>query len=142
AQLACQLATIIHLILACCHMSGKFYDDRTAQWASVALVAALHTLPVAGTALYIFDQYVNPRNLAAFASIFAILEVLERKYVRAGVWLAFAAAMHPLMAVFAFSYAFLLVCMEKFNIGLAFLGAWFSVQFYFQRPLDAYQSAA
>jgi len=70
------------------------------------------------------------------------VEVLERKYVRAGVWLAFAAAMHPLMAVFALSYAFLLVGMEKFNVGLAFLGAWFPVQFSFQRPSEAYQAAA
>src|SRR5437899_6518191 len=46
------------------------------------------------------------------------------------------------MTVFAFSYAFLLVCMEKFNIGLAFLGAWFPVQFSFQRPSEAYQAAA
>jgi len=142
ALFAWQLASMFLLLLACWRLSGKCFADRPARWASVALVAALLTLPVAGTALYIFDQYVNPRNLAAFASIFAIVEVLERKYVRAGVWLAFAAAMHPLMAVFAFSYAFLLVCMEKFNIGLAFLGAWFPVQFSFQRPSEAYQAAA
>src|SRR5438876_3542837 len=142
ALFAWQLASIFLLLLACWRLSGKCFADRPAQWASVALVAALLTLPVAGTALYIFDQYVNPRNLAAFASIFALVEVLERHYVRAGVWLAFAAAMHPLMAVFALSYAFLLVCMEKFNIGLAFLGAWFPVQFSFQRPSEAYQAAA
>jgi len=142
ALFAWQVASIFLLLLACWRLSGKCFADRPAQWASVALVAALLTLPVAGTALYIFDQYVNPRNLAAFASIFALVEVLERKYVRAGVWLAFAAAMHPLMAVFALSYAFLLVGMEKSNLGPAFLGAWFPVQFSFQRPSEAYQAAA
>src|SRR5207245_11576051 len=36
----------------------------------------------------------------------------------------------------------LLVVMEKFNLGLAFLGAWFPVQFSFQRPSEAYHAAA
>ena len=44
---------------------------------------ALLTIPVAGTALYIMDQYLNPRNLAAFAVIFAVARTLEKKYVRA-----------------------------------------------------------
>ena len=43
------------------------------------MIAALLTLPVAGTALYVIDQYVNPRNLVAFAAIFAIVKVIDRE---------------------------------------------------------------
>src|SRR5207247_10189300 len=67
--------------------------------------------------------------------------VRELNLVLEVVWLGFAPAMQLLMAVVAFSDAVLLVCMEKFNIGLAFLGAWFPVQFSFQRPSEAYQAA-
>jgi hypothetical protein len=59
------------------------------------------------------DQYLNPRNLAAFAGVFAITRVLEKKYVSVGVWLAFAGVVHPLMAFFAFSFSVLLVMFEK-----------------------------
>jgi len=46
------------------------------------------SIPVAGTALYIMDQYLNPRNLAAFAGIFMLARTLERSstaHVVAGV---------------------------------------------------------
>jgi hypothetical protein len=81
----------------------------------VALVAVLLTLPVAGTALYIMDQYVNPRNLTAFVGILAIAKVLDRKYITASLLLLLGAAIHPLMSVFAFSFCVLLLCMERFQ---------------------------
>jgi hypothetical protein len=80
------------------------------------LVAALLTLPVAGTALYIMDQYPNPRNLTAFVGVLAIAKVLDRKYITALLLLLFGAAIHPLMSVFAFSFCILLLCVEKFQI--------------------------
>jgi len=69
----------------------------------------LLTLPVAGTALYIMDQYMNPRNLVAFATVFAVTRVLEKRYLQAALFLTFAAAIHPLMAVFAIFYCLLLI---------------------------------
>jgi hypothetical protein len=89
-------------------------DDR-ARWAAVALMAALLTLPIAGTALYILDQYLNPRNLAAFAALFAVAEVLHRKYGRAGLWLVFAAAMHPFMASFAILFCVWIILLDCFR---------------------------
>ena len=59
------------------------------------------------------DQYLNPRNLAAFAGIFAVARTLEKKYVRAFLWLAFAASVHPLMWAFPFSFCVLLLVMEN-----------------------------
>jgi hypothetical protein len=110
------LASIFLLLLACWELSGLFFPDAPrARWGGVCLVAALLTIPVAGTALYIMDQYLNPRNLAAFAGIFMLVRTLERKYVRASLWLAFAVCMHPLMWVFPFSFCVLLLVMERFE---------------------------
>ena len=106
------VGSIFLLLVACWELSGKCFTTPAARWAGVVMVAALLTLPVAGTALYIMDQYTNPRNIAAFAAVFAIVRVLDKKYVSTVLWLALAAAVHPLMAAFAFSYCALLVLME------------------------------
>ncbi len=110
------IASIFLLLLACWQLSGVLFSTPRARWGAVCLVAALFTIPVAGTALYIMDQYLNPRNLAAFAAIFAVARTLERKYVRAVLWLMFAACVHPLMSAFALSYCLLLVVMEKWDV--------------------------
>ena len=114
--LAWQAASIFLLLLACWELADLFFPDSgRARWGGVCLVAALLTIPVAGTALYIMDQYLNPRNLAAFAGIFMLARTLEKKYLRAFLWLIFAAAMHPLMWVFPFSFCVLLLAIEKFE---------------------------
>ena len=110
-----QVASIFLLLLACWELSGVLFANMRARWGAVCLIAALLTIPVAGTALYIMDQYLNPRNLSAFAAIFAVARTLERKYLRAALWLAFAGSVHPLMAAFAFSFCILLVAMERFE---------------------------
>jgi len=109
------VASILLLLLACWELSVILFSSARARWAAVTMVAALLTIPVAGTALYIMDQYLNPRNLAAFAGIFAVARTLERKYVHALLWLAFAGSVHPLMAMFAFSFCVLLGVMEQFE---------------------------
>jgi hypothetical protein len=109
------VASIFLLLLACWELSGLCFASARARWGGVCLVAALLTIPVAGTALYIMDQYLNPRNLAAFAGIFMVVRTLEKKYVRAFAWLGFAACMHPLMWTFPFSFCVLLLAMERFE---------------------------
>jgi len=93
-------------------LSALCFASARARWGSVCLVAALLTIPVAGTALYIMDQYLNPRNLAAFAGVFALARTLERKYVRALLWIVFAACLHPLMWTFPFCFCALLLVMQ------------------------------
>lgn len=110
---AWHIASIFLLLLACWQMSALLFESPRARWGSVCLIAALLTTPVAGTALYIMDQYLNPRNLAAFASVFAVTRVFEKKYLRALVWIAFAACVHPLMWVFPFSFGALLLVVEQ-----------------------------
>src|SRR6202158_3289065 len=95
------LISIFLLLAASWRLASALFEEERARWAAVALMAALLTLPIAGTAIYILDQYLNPRNLAAFAALFAVAEVLHRKHGRAVLWLAFAAVVHPFMAAFA-----------------------------------------
>lgn len=111
-----QVAAIFLLLLACWELGSMFFpDSRRARWGGVCLVAALLTIPVAGTALYIMDQYLNPRNLAAFAGILMLARTLEKKYLRAVLWLIFAAGMHPLMWVFPCSFCVLWLVIEGFE---------------------------
>lgn len=110
------LLSIFLLLLACWELGGRLFPDSSrARWGGVCLVASLLTIPVAGTALYIVDQYLNPRNLAAFAGIFAVTRMVERKYLSAGMWLVLAACVHPLMWAFPFSFCALWFVMEWFG---------------------------
>ena len=109
------LVSIFLFLLACWELSGRCFPTFRARGAAVALVAGLLTLPVAGTDLYIMDQYLNPRNLSAFACLFAVTRTVERKYLRAIAWLGVALCVHPLMPMYAISFCMLLVAMEKYK---------------------------
>ena len=126
------LISIFLLLAASWRLASALFEDERARWAAVALMAALLTLPIAGTALYILDQYLNPRNLAAFAALFAVAEVLHRKYGRAILWLAFAAVVHPLMASFAIAFCLWLIVLDRYRP--RFLG--FAAALHFGITLD------
>jgi len=113
------VVSIFLFLLACWELSGRCFPRARVRWAGVALVAALLSLPVAGSDLYIVGQYLNPRNLSAFACLFAVTRVLEKKYLWAGLWLVLALSVHPLMPMYTISFCLLLVAMEKFERQLA-----------------------
>ncbi len=113
ALLLWHLASIFFLLLACWKIGKLCFDDERAQWGGVLLVAALLTIPVAGTALYILDEYLNPRSISTVTILFALIAVVERRYVRAVLWCAFTAVIHPLMVVFGVSYFALLLWLRR-----------------------------
>jgi hypothetical protein len=117
-------------------------NDNVACWAAVTFMAALLTLPIAGTFLYILDQFLNPRNLAAFSALFAVAEVLHRKYGRATLWLAFAAAMHPFMASFAILFCVWLILLDQFRPRFLGFAAALPFGITFQPPPAAYHEVA
>jgi hypothetical protein len=125
-----QIVSIFLMLAGTWRLASAFFpdprgdDQRTtdsrannfqARWAAVALMAVLLTLPIAGTWLYLLDQYLNPRNLAAFAGVFAIAETLHKRYVVTVLWLAFAAACHPFMASFSIMFCVWLVLLDRFE---------------------------
>lgn len=110
-----QLLSVFLLLLAAWQLTGKLFESELARWGGVVLLAGLLTVPVAGTALYIMDQYVNPRNIAAFAGLFAATRAIERKWIQATLWAVFAVAVHPLMGWFALSFCMLWLVMQWFE---------------------------
>jgi len=62
--------------------------------------------------LYIMDQYLNPRSLSTPAVLFIIINVVERRFLRALLWTLATAAVHPLMIVFGCAYVVILLSME------------------------------
>jgi hypothetical protein len=113
AMLLWHLLSIFLVLLACRQLANLLFDEPPARWAAVGLVAALLTIPVAGTALYILDEYLNPRSFALFATLFALAETIKKKYWAAGVWIVMAAMIHPLMAVFGVSLAAVVVLLRE-----------------------------
>lgn len=108
-----QVASFFLLLLACWGLVRRVFSTRRACWAGLFLVTALFTLPVAGTALYLMDPFLNPRNIIAFVEILAIVKVLERRYVTAAALLAFGVSVHPLMTAFSMSFCVLLAAMDR-----------------------------
>jgi hypothetical protein len=142
ALFACQVAAIFLLLLAVWELTARCFNSDLAQWGAVAFMAALLTLPVAGTALYVMDQYLNPRNLAAFSALFAVAKTVKRRYVRALGWLLFAAVCHPLMATFALSFCVLLVVFIKYEQKLPAFALLFPLAELFAPSSPAYHHAA
>jgi hypothetical protein len=97
--------SIFLLLLGCWHVGQLVFPSARARWGGAVLVASLLTLPVAGTALYIMDEYLSTRSISTPAVLFLIVNVVERKWVRAALWTVFTAVVHPLMVVFGVSYA-------------------------------------
>lgn len=115
ALLLWHFASILLLLVACWHLARLCFQSKVACWGSVTLVASLLTLPVAGTALYLMDQYLNTRSLSSFAVLFLLINVMERKLWRAGLWAIFTILIHPLMMVFGISLALLFAWMRSEN---------------------------
>ena len=113
AMLLWQLLAVWLFLFACWRISRLCFASPRAVWGGVALVAALLTIPVAGTSLYILDQYVNTRTLSTPMILLAIVNVVEHRWVRGLVWIVLTGLIHPLMVVFGAAYMFFLIWMER-----------------------------
>ena len=141
ALFAWQVASIFLLLLGAWQLTGSLFPGLRARWGALALLASLLTLPVAGTALYIIDPYVNPRNLAAFIGLFAIASVLEGRLGRAAIWLVIGVAVHPLMGSFPVALAFLLLVTKKFEGRTPAVAAVLPFRDLFRPPTAPYHEA-
>jgi hypothetical protein len=100
--------SVFLLLLAVRRFSARCFKTPEAQWGSVALVAALFTMPVAGTSLYIVDQYLHPRTLATALIVLSIVQMLDRRWLKAVLWIALAALLHIQMAFYGVLLGFFL----------------------------------
>jgi len=72
-------------LYACWELSAECFEEAEARWAAVGTVAALLTIPVAGTALYIADQYLTARSIVTFAVLFAVSNTLKNRPAKAAI---------------------------------------------------------
>jgi hypothetical protein len=138
--LAWHYLAIVVLLWGCWRISCRCFAETHAQWASVGLVAALLTLPIAGSGLYLVDQNLHPRALATAAILAAIVATLDRKYVLTGALLILAFVIHPIMASFGVSLCVFLAW--RLAPGSASLLALAPLGWIFDPTSDAWRAAA
>ena len=108
-----QVLSIFFFLWACWRIGRLAFGDSLAAWGGTVLVASLLTIPVAGTALYIMDQYLTTRALSTAATLWVIVEVIERRWIQAALWLLFTGLIHPLMVVFCLAYVVAWLAVDK-----------------------------
>jgi hypothetical protein len=104
AVLFWQFVSLFVILWAARRIAAQLFSEASAQWAGVATVAAMFTLPVAGTALNIADQHLHPRNIATALIVLAISRILEQKPWQAYPLALLAFTFHPLMGAFGLSF--------------------------------------
>jgi hypothetical protein len=104
AVLLWQWVCLFVALWSCWSIVGRLFEETTARWAGVAMVAAMFTLPVAGTGLYLMDQHLHPRNPATALILFAIARIMAGKRWQAVPLVALAFLLHPLMGALGASF--------------------------------------
>jgi hypothetical protein len=89
------------LLLASWNLGAACFRSDSARWGGVVLIAALLSVPVAGTALVIMDPYLTARSLSTPATLFAIAAFLSNRPRQTVAWLLLTALVHPQMSVYA-----------------------------------------
>jgi hypothetical protein len=113
ALLAWHLLSIFLMLWASWRIASLCFLEKRAVWCAVGVVACLLTMPVAGTALYLMDQYLTPRSLSTPLALHAVAWALERRYLRSSICAAAIGAIHPLMAVFAIGWVFIFIAVSN-----------------------------
>jgi hypothetical protein len=93
------------LLTASWRFAELCFDRPRAGLYGALLVAAVMTIPVAGTSLMLADPYLAARSLSTPLFLFALCYVLEDKLLRAGGCLLLASLLHPLMGVYGCALA-------------------------------------
>jgi hypothetical protein len=123
SELLWQCAALFLILWASRMIAARLFTEECARWAAVAMVAAMFTLPVAGTALNIADQHLHPRNLATALILIAVCRILQGKRWQAVPLLFVTLLLHPMMAAFGISFcAFLTLALLEpapFPLGAA-----------------------
>ncbi|HWT64863.1 MAG TPA: hypothetical protein VN151_02020, partial [Terracidiphilus sp.] len=100
-----QFASLALILFASWSIARILFEDERAQWAAVALLGAMLTLPVAGTALYLADQHLHPRNLATALILLAVSRLLRYRYWQAVPLLILSFVLHPIMGLLGISFS-------------------------------------
>lgn len=143
---AWQFVTILLLLWGCLAIARRCFSEPHAQWAAVAMVAVLLTIPVSGTGISLVDQYLHPRAVATAAVLGAIVAILKRRRMLAAVLLVFAFAVHAIMGSLGASYCIFLAWnhapREKKDQSFAPAALLLPLGWVFEPASDAWRQAA
>jgi hypothetical protein len=154
-ELLFQFASILLIVFSCWAIARRLFPEPHAHWAGVALVSAMFTLPVAGTALYLVDQHLHPRTLATGFILLAVSRILAERKAQALLFLLLAFLLHPIMGALGFSFCvFLAIAMLEplpawlrighrigHKAGLGFGAALIPLGWVFQPPTPVWRKA-
>ncbi len=141
SMLLWHVASIFGLLAGCLRLSRRCFPSAAGQWAGVAAVAGVLTMPVAGTLVLIATQYLHPRSLAAVPLVLAVVEVMDRRWLRAALLMALAAILHPQMAFFGGLFLIFLAWRTPAQQTPAFAALLFPLAFLFQPAPASWQEA-
>lgn len=117
--LCAHLLSILLFLVAVGRLAKRLFLTNSARWCAVLLAAGCFALPVAGTALRLMDPYVTARSFSTPLGLLALAAAIERAWLRAGLLLALAALLHPLMAVWAAAFLLLYACVAAGHVRAA-----------------------
>jgi hypothetical protein len=112
------LGTLLAFYAALWVFASCLFPETEARLGGVLLVAAMLTLPVAGTCIYLVDQHLHPRTLAAALILLAAARLAPRAWgkavpTREFIWAALlivaAALIHAQMAFYGVLFLALLL---------------------------------
>jgi hypothetical protein len=104
SELIWQFISLFLILWSCRSIAAQLFSDQRAQWGAVAMVSAMFTLPVAGTALYLADQNLHPRAIATALILMAVSMLMAGKRWLALPFLLLATVLHPLMGALGLSF--------------------------------------
>lgn len=136
-------------LYACWLLAIRFFASCAARFGGIFMAAALYSLPVAGTALFVMDPYLTARSFSTPVCLFAVAAALDRRYFRTALLIALAFLLHPLMAAYAFAFVVVMIAFQHARPRLAIalcaagpIAAAFADLAIQNRPLpDAYREA-
>lgn len=95
---------IFLMMLAAWRIATLCFENPRARWSAVLLIAAVLTVPVAGTALVIMDPYLTARSLSTPTTILAIASFLAKQKKQTVAWLLLTALVHPQNAAYGVAF--------------------------------------
>jgi hypothetical protein len=107
-ELLWQVGSLVLILLGCWSIVRVLFKEERARWGGIALVGAMLTLPVSGTALYLADQHLHPRNVATALILLAVSRILAGRRWQSIPLLLFSFLLHPIMAAMGISFCFFL----------------------------------
>jgi hypothetical protein len=112
------VATIFLTLAACWMLAAVSFDAARARWCSVLVIAAVLTMPATNTGLLLMDPYLTARSFSTPLTLFALILLVLRRYVAAGVLTLITAAIHPQMAAYLVFLGAVLWMADRFSWAL------------------------